>query len=360
MSTKLRNRLDQAINAITPLDATLEPAARAHLDDLTKPKGSLGLLEDYAARLTLIAEGGAPGIDPARIYTIAGDHGVAKTGVSLFPQEVTRQMVANFLTGGAGINVLAKTGNIDVKVVDAGSAGGPYDEHPGLIQMKVAEGTENIAEGPAMTEEQCLQALLNGIELADKAAAEGLRALGTGEMGIANTTPSTALYCAYFDISPAEMTGPGTGLPAEGVSAKREIIRKALEVNAEAIDSQDPLRILTALGGYEIATLAGLIIGAAKNRLAVVVDGFISTAAFAAAWKLCPTVSDYAFFSHASAEPGHVKAVQAMQARPMLDLGLRLGEGTGAAIALYLLRCAANIYNDMATFSQAGVDAGSN
>ncbi|MBU1003956.1 MAG: nicotinate-nucleotide--dimethylbenzimidazole phosphoribosyltransferase [Proteobacteria bacterium] len=356
----MQTRLAQALNAVTPLDPALEPAARAHLDDLTKPKGSLGCLEDFAARLTMIAQGGTPGVDPARIYTVAGDHGVAKTGVSLFPQEVTRQMVANFLAGGAGINVLAETGGIDVKVVDAGSAGGPYAEHPRLIQMKVAEGTENIAEGPAMSIEQCLKALLNGIELADRAAAEGLRALGTGEMGIANTTPSTALYCAYFGMSPCDMTGPGTGLPAEGVSAKCKIIEQALAVNAGAVTSQDPLRILAALGGYEIATLSGLIIGAAKNRLAVVVDGFISTAAFAAAWKLCPTVSDYAFFSHASAEPGHLKAMQAMQAQPMLDLGLRLGEGTGAAIALYLLRCSANIYNNMATFSQAGVTAGSN
>lgn len=358
MTIDPKTRLNEAISAISPVDAGLEAAARDHLDDLTKPKGSLGLLEDFAARLTMIAEGGAPGVDPARIYTIAGDHGVAATGVSLFPQEVTRQMVANFLNGGAGINVLAATGGIDVKVVDAGSAGGPYPEHPGLIQMKVAEGTANIAEGPAMSEDECITALLNGIELADRAKAEGLRCVGTGEMGIANTTPSTALYCAYFDLSPTEMTGPGTGLPAEGVSAKREIIRQSLAANAAAVESGDGLTILAALGGFEIATLAGLILGAAKNRLAVVVDGFISTAAYAAAWKICPAVADYAFFSHASAEPGHVKAVQTMKARPMLDLGLRLGEGTGAAMAMHILRCSANIYNDMATFSQAGVDSG--
>jgi len=275
--------------------------------------------------------------------------------VSLFPQEVTRQMVANFVAGGAGINVLANTAGVEIKVVDAGSADGPYPEHPNLVQCKVAEGTANLAQGPAMTEEQCIRALLNGIALADQAAAEGFRAVGTGDMGIGNTTPSTALYCAYFGLDPQEMTGPGTGLGTEAMRTKCAAIQRGLAVNADAVASGDPVRILAALGGLEIATLAGLCLGAAKNRMALAVDGFISTAAFAAAWKICPAVMDYAFFSHASAEPGHTRAVQAMNARPLLDLGLRLGEGTGAALALFLMRAAANIYNDMATFSQAGV-----
>ncbi len=347
--------LDLALAAIRPLDPAAEDAARAHLDDLTKPRGSLGVLEDVAARLAMIAGDKAPAVDPARIFTIAGDHGVVAEGVSLFPQEVTRQMVANFLAGGAGINVLARTAGVGVTVVDAGSAGGPYPEHPDLVQCKVAEGTANLALGPAMSEEQCAQALVNGIALADRAAAEGCRAVGTGDMGIGNTTPSTALYCAYFGLDPEEMTGPGTGLGAEAVRAKCAVIRRGLTANAEAVASGDGLRILAALGGFEIATLAGLCLGAAKNRLALAVDGFISTAAFAAAWRICPAVMDYAFFSHASAEPGHKRAVAAMGARPLLDLGLRLGEGTGAALALFLMRSAAAVYNEMATFSQAGV-----
>lgn len=355
----MRSRLDAALAAIEPVDATLETQARAHLDDLTKPKGSLGMLEDIAARLMMIAGGGAPGVDPARIFTIAGDHGVVEEGVSLFPQEVTRQMVANFLGGGAGINVLADTAGVDIKVVDAGSAGGPYPEHPDLIQRKVAPGTANLAHGPAMTEEQCVQALLNGIALADQAAADGCRAVGTGDMGIGNTTPSTALYCAFFGLDPADVTGPGTGLAEDAVAAKAAVIRRALDANAEVVAGGDPLSILAALGGFEIATLAGLCLGAAKNRQALAVDGFISTAAFTAAWKLCPAVMDYAFFSHASAEPGHKKVTEAMGVTPLLHLGLRLGEGTGGALALFLMRAAANIYNDMATFSQAGVSEGS-
>ncbi|WP_461208912.1 nicotinate-nucleotide--dimethylbenzimidazole phosphoribosyltransferase [Desulfocurvus sp. DL9XJH121] len=354
-----RDLIDAALAAIRPVDPALEPAARAHLDDLTKPQGSLGRLEDIAARLTMIAGGPPPAVDPARVFTVAGDHGVARTGVSLFPQEVTRQMVANFLAGGAGINVLAATSGVEVVVVDAGSAGGPYEPHPGLIDMKVAEGTEDLSQGPAMTLEQCEQALAGGIRLADLAAADGVRAVGTGEMGIANTTPSTALYCAYLDASPEEMTGPGTGIDNATLRLKQDVIRRGLAANAEAVAGGDPVRILAALGGLEIACLAGLILGAAKNRQAVAVDGFISTAAAVAAWKICPATRDYMFFGHASAEPGHAKAVAAMDAKPLLDLGLRLGEGTGAVMALFLMRCAANIYNNMATFSQAGVSDGS-
>jgi nicotinate-nucleotide--dimethylbenzimidazole phosphoribosyltransferase len=350
--------LARTLAAIAPVDPALEPAARAHLDNLTKPRGSLGVLEDVAARLVQIAGGSAPGVDPARIFTIAGDHGVVAEGVSPFPQEVTRQMVANFLAGGAGINVLADTAGIQVVVVDAGSAGGPYPEHPGLVRCKVAEGTANLAQGPAMTREQCERALLNGVALAEAAAADGCRAVGTGDMGIGNTTPSTALYCAFFGLEPEEMTGPGAGLSAEGVRAKCAVIRRGLAANAGAVASGDPVEILAALGGLEIATLAGLCLGAAKCRMALAVDGFISTAAFAAAWKLCPAVRDYAFFAHASAEPGHARAMTAIGARPLLDLGLRLGEGTGAALALFLLRAAANVYTRMATFDSAGVHSG--
>ncbi|MBC15824.1 MAG: nicotinate-nucleotide--dimethylbenzimidazole phosphoribosyltransferase [Desulfovibrio sp.] len=351
----MRKKFDDIVAAVEPLDHSLAAVGQAHLDDLTKPKGSLGKLEDLALQLFLIQGGKAPQADPMRIYTVAGDHGVNDEGVSVFPQEVTRQMILNFLNGGAGINVLAKTANAQLYVVDAGSCGGGYDEHPYLIQEKVAQGTANLAKGPAMTEEQCLKALLLGVSLADRAHAEGVKVLGTGDMGISNTTPSTALYCAYLGLEPEIITGPGTGLDAEGVANKAAVIRRGLEANREAVASGDPLAILAGLGGLEIATLAGLIIGGARNRQLVCVDGFISTAAYAAAWKLCPTVKEYCIISHVSAEPGHRDAVAAMGMEPYLDLGFRLGEGTGGACVMYLVRSAADIYNDMATFSAAGV-----
>ena len=354
----MRAQLDAVLNAIAPVDLGLEAAARAHLDNLTKPRGSLGRLEDLAARLVCIQGGGRPVVDPARIYTVAGDHGVAVEGVSLFPQEVTRQMVLNFVGGGAGINVLCATSGAQLFVVDAGCLGGAFPGHPSLIQGKVAPGTANLAQGPAMTQAQCLAALLLGVSLADRAAAEGVRVLGTGDMGIANTTPSTALYCAYLGLTPREITGPGTGLSLDAVARKAEVIEKGLAANAQAVASGDPLAILAALGGLEIACLAGLILGGAKNRQAVCVDGFISTAAYAAAWRLCPRVREYCVLSHASAEPGHARAVAALGLAPVFDLGMRLGEGTGAAMTVFVLRCAADIYNKMASFASAGVSAG--
>lgn len=351
----MQNEFDAALAAIQPLDQSLAAQGQAHLDNLTKPQGSLGRLEDLALQMYLIQEGQALQADPMRIYTVAGDHGVNDEGVSLFPQEVTRQMILNFLGGGAGINVLAKTAGAQLYVVDAGSCGGGYDEHPNLIQAKIAQGTANLAKGPAMTREQCLKALLLGISLADRAHEAGVKVLGTGDMGISNTTPSTALYCAYLGLDPVTMTGPGTGLDAEGVSIKAAAITRGLEVNKGVVESGDPVEILAALGGLEIAALAGLIIGGAKNRQLICVDGFISTAAYTAAWKICPVVKEYCVISHASAEPGHKAAVSAMGLEPLLDLGFRLGEGTGSACAMYLVRSAVDMYNDMATFADAGV-----
>ena len=353
-------QLDEVIAAVRPVDASLAAAGQARLDDLTKPRGSLGRLEELALRLYLIAGGDAPGVDPARIYVMAGDHGVAAQGVSAFPQEVTRQMVANFVAGGAAINVLADTAGIDLRVVDAGTLGGAYPDHKRLIQRKVRSGTADLAQGPAMTREECKAAVLLGVELAQQAADEGCRAVGTGDMGIANTTPSAALYCAYLGLSPNMAVGPGTGLDDAGVRRKAEVVGRALEVNREAVASGDALHVLAALGGLEIAALTGLILGAAGRGLAVAVDGYISTAACVAAWKLNPAVADYCFFAHASAEPGHAHALRALGVTPLLDLGMRLGEGTGAALALFLLRSAAAVFNDMATFSGAGVSTAEN
>ncbi len=260
----MQNQFDAAVASITPVDRSLTEKAQAHLDNLTKPQGSLGRLEELALQMYLIQEG-APVADPMRIYTVAGDHGVNDEGVSIFPQEVTRQMILNFLNNGAGINVLAKTAGAQLYVVDAGSCGGGYDEHPNLIQEKIAPGTANLAKGPAMTREQCLKALLLGISLADRAHDDGVKVLGTGDMGISNTTPSTALYSAYLGLDPETITGPGTGLDKGGVVSKALVIRKGLTANKDAVESGDPVEILAALGGLEIATLAGLILGGART-----------------------------------------------------------------------------------------------
>jgi nicotinate-nucleotide--dimethylbenzimidazole phosphoribosyltransferase len=349
------NRLRDAIARVHPLDMSLAPAGQAHLDNLTKPRGSLGRIEEVALRLFLIAGGRPPAAFPARVCTVAGDHGVAAEGVSLFPQEVTRQMVLNFLGGGAAVSVMTRTAGLELKVVDAGCLGGPFPDHPDLIQRKVAPGTANLAVGPAMTRDQCLAGLALGLDLADMAEAAGCRAVGTGDMGIANTTPSTALDAAFLGLDPADISGPGTGLDPAGVSRKAEVIRRGLAANRAAVDSGDPLAILAALGGHEIAALAGLIIGAAGHRMAVAVDGFISTAACVAALALCPAAGDYCFYSHASAEPGHRRVLERLKARPLLDLDMRLGEGTGGVVALFLMRTAADVFNHMASFSQAGV-----
>ena len=345
----------RVLDAVAPVDLGPKAEGQAHLDNLTKPVGSLGRLEELALQLYLIQGGKPPQADPMRIYTVAGDHGVNEEGVSPYPQEVSRQMVLNFLADGAGINALAKTVGAQLFVVDAGCCGGRFDDHPALIQAKVASGTANLAKGPAMTRAQCLEALMLGVSLADRAHADGVKVLGTGDMGISNTTPSTALYAAYLGLDPAGLTGPGAGLTAEGVSAKGVVIRRGLEANRAAVASGDPLEILAALGGLEIAALAGLVLGGARNHQLVCVDGFISTAAYLAAWKIHPAVRDYCLLSHASAEPGYEAVVEAMGVTPYLHLGFRLGEGTGAACAMFLVRAAANVFNQMATFASAGV-----
>lgn len=344
---------------IAPLDQSLIPIVQEHLDNLTKPQGSLGRLESLALQLALISaaagRGLAPSADPARIYTCAADHGVASQGVSLFPQEVTAQMVRNFLNKGAAINALTTSCGVDLKVVDVGVKGTTFADAPGFMQHKIREGTADLSQGPAMTEDECLQALQLGFYLASQAAQRGFRVVGTGEMGIANTTAATALYCAYLDLPPELITGPGTGLDQNGMRHKALVIRRALKVNHKDVASSDPIRILAAVGGLEIACLAGLILGGASHKMAVVVDGFISTAAYVAAWKCQPLVREYVFFAHGSAEPGHSIVLEHLDVRPILDLGMRLGEGTGAALAIPVLRAAAAMYNEMASFTQAGV-----
>lgn len=350
--------LMNALAAIPPVDLGLCPSGQARLDSLTKPRGSLGRLEELALRLYCLQGGRTPLLaQPARVYTIAADHGVVEEGVTAFPREVTQQMVLNFLNQGAGINVLCKTAGLDFRVVDAGVAASLPD-HPLLIRGKIADGSANLARGPAMTREECLAAVSLGMDLARQAREDGVVALGMGEMGIGNTTPSTALLCAYCGFSPAEMTGIGAGEPGAGLPHKVKVIASALERHKAVIASGNTLGILASLGGLEIAALTGLILGAAREGQAVMVDGFIATAAYAAAVRLAPQVEGYCFFSHTSAESGHARALEHMGKKALLDMGFRLGEGTGAALGLFMLRAAADIFNNMATFDSAGVKSG--
>lgn len=350
--------LTHRIRAVRPVNRALAAEAMTYIDTLTKPRGSLGRLEELAARLYAVQGGKRPvAADPGRLVTIAADHGVTVEGISSSPSIVTRQQVNNFLNGFGGISVMCRCSGIDHLVVDAGVFGEEFEDHPKLVRSKVASGTANMAEGPAMTREECLAALALGIRLADEACAQGYVCLGTGEMGIGNTTPSTALFAALFGLDVDEITGPGAGVPPAGMKGKVAVIKRSLAVNKAAVDGKDPLTILAALGGLEIAALTGMILGAASNGTAVMIDGFISTAAYAVARAMAPDVAGYCFFGHASAEPGHVKVLDILGERALVDLDLRLGEGTGAVFGMVVLRHAAAMFNEMATFAQAGVTA---
>lgn len=354
------NRLDAAlaglVGEIPAVDPALAAQAQAYIDDLTKPKGSLGQLEDIARSLYALSGGKRPlEVDPSMLFTIAADHGVVAEGVSSAAQEVTRQMVENFLAGGAGINALCRSSHMGFVAVDAGVKGPDFPPHEKLIRAKIAQGTRNIAAGPAMTRREALLSLLLGFDLAELALNNGCKSLGAGEMGIGNTTPSSALYSVWLGLPPAESVGTGAGLDDEGVRHKISVVERALAANRQAVDSGDPVEILAALGGLEIGVMAGIMLGAARARVPMLVDGFIATAAFAAAWKICPRVREACFFAHASAEKAHAAVLERFGKKPMFDLGLRLGEGTGAALGLGVLRAAAFMFNEMASFGSAGV-----
>jgi nicotinate-nucleotide--dimethylbenzimidazole phosphoribosyltransferase len=345
-------RLRSIFDAITPVDRSLESEIRAHLDNLTKPPGSLGFLEDLAASYCLMTGTTTPRFGKKRIVTFAGDHGVATEGVSAFPSEVTPQMVYNMLGGGAAINVLTRHVGADLQVVDIGVAD-PLEGASGLVRKKIKAGTDNISAGPAMSEEEAIQAIQVGVDLANGAADDGVTLLGTGEMGIANTTPSSALYAALIPCPVIEVTGRGTGIDDARLKTKIEVIERSLTVNGHML--QNPLSTLAAVGGLEIAGICGLILAAAGRKLPVVVDGFISSVAALVAMRLSRSVADYLFFSHCSAEAGHRTFFDRMAIRPILDLDLRLGEGTGGALAMQVIEAAVKIYNEMATFDSAGV-----
>jgi len=348
--------LQELMDAIEPVDRSLEAEVRAHLDDLTKPPGSLGRLEDAVVRYCLARGTVSPELGAREIVVFAGDHGVVAEGVSAYGQEVTAQMVRNMLAGGAAVNALARHVGAEVQVVDIGVAD-PLDGAAGLCRRKVRPGTANLAVGPAMTVEEATHAVLIGAELAARAADRGVCLLGAGEMGIGNTTPSSALFAVLLPCPARRVTGSGTGLDAKGLAAKARVIERGLETNRERLGR--PLEALAAVGGLEIAGICGLILGAAARRVPVVVDGFISSAGALVACRMCERVRDYLFFSHRSAEAGHGVFLEEFGAEPLLDLGMRLGEGTGSVLAISLIEAAVKAYKEMATFSSAGVSDGS-
>lgn len=350
-----KEELDELVARITPVTGEWLQKAHAHLDDLTKPRKSLGYLETLAARYMAIRQEERPRVGQKRVFVFAGDHGVVEEGVSAYPADVTQLMVANFIRGGAAINVLAKCAGAGVEVVDVGVAKDP-GALPGLLRLNVRRGAANISRGPAMTTDEALKAIGIGVERVTLAAEQGVTLAGTGDMGIGNTTPAAALFSAYLNLPPEDTVGPGTGLDTAGVLRKIQVVETALAVNKKRCT--DPLETLAALGGLEIAAICGVCLGGAACRIGVVVDGYISTAGALAAMRLCPDCKDYLFFSHMSAEPGHRQFFDWEGVRPILDLGMRLGEGTGGAIAMQIIEDAVAIYNGMATFSQAGITAG--
>ncbi|NKF21004.1 nicotinate-nucleotide--dimethylbenzimidazole phosphoribosyltransferase [Solimonas marina] len=333
-------------------DAQVEASARKRQSQLTKPPGSLGRLEALAQRLAGLQRRVLPRVDRVQISVFAADHGIADEGVSAFPQAVTAQMIANFAHGGAAISVMAQTLGATLEVIDLGTvvAGPPL---PGVRHERIAAGTANFARAPAMTDAQLAQALHRGRAAALRAADAGVELFIGGDMGIANTSSATALACVLLGCAAATLAGPGTGLDAAGVMRKAAVIDAALARHALAPDA--PLDALRSVGGFEIAALAASYVACAQRGIAVLVDGFIASAAALAATRLAPGCDAWLFYAHRSAEPGHRVLLEALQAEPLLDLGMRLGEGSGAAVAVPLLRSACALHAQMATFAEAGV-----
>ena len=344
--------LSKLLSRIKAPDPASGTRARIHLDQLTKPRGSLGRLEELACRMVEITGLDRPVIRRAVIFTLAADHGVVAEGVSAYPQVVTAQMVENFLRGGAAINVLARCFGADLVIADFGLAT-PLPSRPGLVVKRIAQGTKNMARGPAMTREEALAAIEAGITLVEAERCQGVDLIGTGEMGIGNTTAASAIAAVLTGAPLEAVTGRGTGIDDAAWQRKVAVIRRALEVNRP--DPRDGLDVLAKTGGFEIGGLAGVILAGAAHRVPVVLDGFITGAAALIAHALKPQVGHYLLASHCSAEPGHRAILHHLGLEPYLDLRMRLGEGTGAALAFTLIRAAVRIYTEMATFKSAGV-----
>ncbi|MBW2056141.1 MAG: nicotinate-nucleotide--dimethylbenzimidazole phosphoribosyltransferase [Deltaproteobacteria bacterium] len=344
--------MEEYLARVEPLKDEFLEEAQKRLDSLTKPRGSLGRLEEFVRHYVAVKQELRPAINRKTILILAGDHGVAEEEVSLYPKEVTSQMVRNFLHKGAAISVLARFIGARLYVVDMGV---DHDFEPveGLVIRRVARGTANITKGPAMTARQALEAVLAGIEIVEEVKREGVDIIGVGDMGIGNTTPSSAIIAAVAGLPAREVTGRGTGVDDRGLEKKIEVVERALSVNRP--DPRDPLDVLAKLGGFEIAGITGVAIGASANRIPVVADGLISTAGILIATEMNPRIKAYIFASHSSAEIGHRVMLDRIGIRPVLDLSMRLGEGTGAALGIQLVDAALRLYNEMATFEEAGV-----
>ena len=348
----MSNSLERIIKTIKPLDEEAMEAARKRQDNLTKPLGSLGQLEELSIKIAGIKADPLPKLKHKAIITMAADHGVVAESVSLYPQEVTRQMVLNFLRGGAGINVLASHVGARVIIVDMGVIGG-FPPLPGLVCQMIDFGTKNMTKEPAMSRSQALDTLEAGVKVVEAETSKGIDIIGTGDMGIGNTTAASAICAAITKEPVKKVTGRGTGIGDKQLAHKIDIIKRALAVNHPS--AKDSIDVLAKVGGFEIGGLAGVILAAAAHRIPVVIDGFISGAAALIACGLSPQVKNYLIAAHVSAEPGHTLLLNFLGLRPLFNLGMRLGEGTGAALGIFLCEAATKILTEMATFAEAGV-----
>ena len=344
--------IEDIISGIEPLDEDSMKAAKKRQDQLTKPRSSLGMLEEISIQVAGITKDPLPKIDNKVIVTMAADHGVTEEGISAYPKEVTPQMVYNFIGGGAAINVLAKHVGARVVVVDMGVSS-DLDANPKLVNKKIGYGTKNIAKEPAMTYDEAIRSIEAGIEVFEGEFANGLKIVGTGDMGIGNTTPSSAIAAVICGVDVTNVTGRGTGIDDNALENKIKTIKTAIDINKP--NPKDPIDVLSKVGGFEIGGLAGVILAGAKNRVPVVIDGFISGAAALIATEIAPIAKDYIIASHRSVEAGHKIMLDHMEIKPILDLNLRLGEGTGAALAMNVVEAGVKILCEMATFTEAGV-----
>ena len=343
---------EQIVKRVKPLDVVAMAAARERQDRLTKPRGSLGVLEKLAVQIAGITGNPMPSINDAVILTMAADHGVTARGVSLYPQEVTRQMVLNFVAGGAAINVLSRLVGARVVIVDMGVRGG-LPASAGIICKTIAPGTQDMCSGPAMTRAQAVNSLQAGLEIVENEIKNGLDILGTGDMGIGNTTSASAITAVMTGKPPSTVTGRGTGLNDEQLAHKVQAIELALDINKP--DRSDAIDVLCKVGGFEIGGLAGAMIAGAAHRIPVVIDGFISGSAALIAAGICPQIKGYLIASHLSVEKGHAACLEYLGLDPLLDLNMRLGEGTGAALGIFLAGASVNLLRQMATFAEARV-----
>ncbi|MFH1146795.1 MAG: nicotinate-nucleotide--dimethylbenzimidazole phosphoribosyltransferase [Pseudomonadota bacterium] len=349
-------QLEEIILKIEPIDNTLVEQAARHTGDLCMPPRALGRLHEIAERLCGITRSLTPSVQRKAFVVMAGDHGVVKRGVSAFPQEVTGQMIENFIRGGAGINVLARQLSAEIVVVDMGvktELPSHLERENRFIQRRIASGTDDFTTGPAMTIDQARQAVLTGFEIATSIFQQGVELLGTGDMGIGNTTPSSAIGAVITKKTVDIMTGRGTGISDESLQKKCELIKQGISFNRP--DPEDGLDVLAKVGGFEIGGIAGLVLAGAYHQKPVVIDGLISTAGALIAHRLCPLSSQYAFAGHCSVEPGHRHMLDHLGLDPIINLELRLGEGTGAALAMHIIEAACRVFNEVSTFSSAGV-----